>query len=100
VIVAAFGTLNPSRRALHNLLERDTRGIALHITSRVARLGGTDDILVVRTVKDIVAGSGIKFEAHTFLRAFPTIGSFTALPIWPIQLAHLFRLQLLDQCLK
>jgi hypothetical protein len=54
----------------------------------------------VRTVKDIVAGSGIKFEAHTFLRAFPTIGSFTALPIWPIQLAHLFRLQLLDQCLK
>ena len=62
MIVAAFGTLNPSRRALHNLLERDTRGIALHITSRVARLGGTDDILVVRTIKDIVAGSGIKFE--------------------------------------
>ena len=25
VIVAAFGTLNPSRRALHNLLERDSR---------------------------------------------------------------------------
>ena len=25
VIVAAFGTLNPRRRALHNLLERDTR---------------------------------------------------------------------------
>ena len=75
MIVAAFGTLNPRGRALHNWLERDIRSIALHITSRVARLGGTDDILVVRTIKDIVAGSGIKFEdfgTHV-LRAFPTI---------------------------
>jgi class 3 adenylate cyclase len=40
----------------------DIRGIAVHITSRVASLGGTDDIVVSRTIKDIVAGSGIKFE--------------------------------------
>jgi class 3 adenylate cyclase len=28
----------------------------------VANLGGADDVLVSRTVKDLVAGSGIKFE--------------------------------------
>ena len=40
----------------------DIRGIAVHITSRVASFGGTDDIVVSRTIKDIVAGSGITFE--------------------------------------
>jgi class 3 adenylate cyclase len=40
----------------------DIRGIAVHITSRVASLGGWDDIVVSRTIKDIVAGSGITFE--------------------------------------
>ena len=40
----------------------DIRGIAVHITSRVASSGGTDDIVVSRTIKDIVAGSGITFE--------------------------------------
>jgi class 3 adenylate cyclase len=38
------------------------RGIAVHIASRVAHIGGIDDVLVSRTVKDLVAGSGIKFE--------------------------------------
>jgi class 3 adenylate cyclase len=28
----------------------------------VAHIGGIDDVLVSRTVKDLVAGSGIKFE--------------------------------------
>jgi Phage integrase family len=37
------------------------RGIAVHIASRVAHLGAADDVLVSRTVKDLVAGSGIKF---------------------------------------
>jgi class 3 adenylate cyclase len=40
----------------------DIRGIAVHITSRVASLGGRDDVVVSRTIKDIVAGSGITFE--------------------------------------
>ena len=44
------------------LLENDVRGIAVHIASRVAQLGDADDVLVSRTVKDLVAGSGIKFE--------------------------------------
>ena len=46
------------------LAEDDVRGIAVHIASRVANLGGADDVLVSRTVKDLVAGSGIKFEDY------------------------------------
>jgi pimeloyl-ACP methyl ester carboxylesterase len=56
----------PVRIGLHTgeveLAENDVRGIAVHIASRVAQLGGAADVLVSRTVKDLVAGSGIKFE--------------------------------------
>jgi pimeloyl-ACP methyl ester carboxylesterase len=56
----------PVRVGLHTgeveLADNDVRGIAVHIASRVAQLGGADDVLVSRTVKDLVAGSGIKFE--------------------------------------
>jgi class 3 adenylate cyclase len=56
----------PIRAGIHTgeveIAGHDSRGIAVHITSRVASLGGTDDILVSRTIKDIVAGSGITFE--------------------------------------
>jgi class 3 adenylate cyclase len=52
---------------------RTIRGIAVHIASRVAHIGGADDVLVSRTVKDLVAGSGIKFDdfgTHT-LKGIP-----------------------------
>ena len=56
----------PVRIGVHTgeleLAKNDVRGIAVHIASRVAHIGGTDDVLVSRTVKDLVAGSGIKFE--------------------------------------
>jgi pimeloyl-ACP methyl ester carboxylesterase len=56
----------PVRIGVHTgeveLTDNDVRGIAVHIASRVANLGGADDVLVSRTVKDLVAGSGIKFE--------------------------------------
>ena len=56
----------PVRIGVHTgeveLAENDVRGIAVHIASRVANIGGADDVLVSRTVKDLVAGSGIKFE--------------------------------------
>jgi class 3 adenylate cyclase len=56
----------PIRIGVHTgeveLAENDVRGIAVHIASRVANLGGPHDVLVSRTVKDLVAGSGIKFE--------------------------------------
>jgi len=67
----------PVRIGLHTgeveLAADDVRGIAVHIASRVAHIGGADDVLVSRTVKDLVAGSGIKFEdfgTHT-LKGFP-----------------------------
>ena len=38
------------------------RGVAVHIGARVAALAGPGEILVSRTVKDLVAGSGLTFE--------------------------------------
>jgi class 3 adenylate cyclase/pimeloyl-ACP methyl ester carboxylesterase len=40
----------------------DIAGIAAHIGARVAALAGPDEVLVSRTVRDLVAGSGIEFE--------------------------------------
>jgi class 3 adenylate cyclase len=39
----------------------DVGGIAVHIGARVAALAGASEVLVSRTVKDLVAGSGIEF---------------------------------------
>ena len=67
----------PVRIGVHTgeveLAEDDVRGIAVHIASRVAHIGGADDVLVSRTVKDLIAGSGIKlddFGTHT-LKGIP-----------------------------
>jgi class 3 adenylate cyclase len=40
----------------------DVRGIAVHIGARVAAVGGSSEVLVSQTVKDLVAGSGLIFE--------------------------------------
>jgi class 3 adenylate cyclase/pimeloyl-ACP methyl ester carboxylesterase len=40
----------------------DIGGIAVHIGARVAALAGTGEVLVSRTVKDLVNGSGIEFR--------------------------------------
>jgi class 3 adenylate cyclase len=40
----------------------DIGGIAVHIAARVSARAGPSEILVSRTVKDLVAGSGIQFE--------------------------------------
>ena len=39
-------------------------GIAVHITARVCTLAAPGEVLVTRTVRDLVAGSGISFEAR------------------------------------
>ena len=39
----------------------DIGGIAVHIAARVSSLAGAGEVLVSRTVKDLVAGSGIEF---------------------------------------
>ncbi len=38
------------------------RGIAVHTGARVAAAAGPHEVLVSTTVKDLVAGSGIRFE--------------------------------------
>ena len=40
----------------------DIAGIAVHISARVSELAAPGEVLVSRTVVDLVAGSGIKFE--------------------------------------
>lgn len=50
------------RGARGALGEQDVGGIAVHIASRIQGLAGPGEMLVSRTVKDLVAGSGIEFE--------------------------------------
>ena len=44
------------------IIGNDIGGISVHIAARVGALAGTGEVLVTRTVKDLVAGSGIEFE--------------------------------------
>jgi len=37
-------------------------GIAVHVGARIAAVAQSDELLVSRTVKDLVAGSGISFQ--------------------------------------
>ena len=54
------------RLGLHSgeceVIDDKITGIAVHIGARVASLAESGEILVSRTVKDLVAGSGIEFE--------------------------------------
>ncbi len=67
-----FGTVLPAamdplgiqvRCGLHTgemeILDNDVAGLAVHIAARISALAGPSQILVSRTVKDLVAGSGI-----------------------------------------
>jgi pimeloyl-ACP methyl ester carboxylesterase len=44
------------------LMDGDVGGIAVHIAARVGALAASGEVLVSSTVKDLVAGSGIRFE--------------------------------------
>ena len=44
------------------LMDDDVGGIAVHIAARVGALAAAGEVLVSSTVKDLVAGSGIRFE--------------------------------------
>ena len=77
-IQAATGAIGlPIRIGLHcgeiEIMGDDIGGIAVHIAARVGALAGSGEVLVSRTVKDLVVGSGIAFEsrgAHT-LKGIP-----------------------------
>jgi pimeloyl-ACP methyl ester carboxylesterase len=55
------------------LLDSDIGGIAVHIAARICGQAGAGDILVSRTVRDLVVGSGTGFEdrASVELRGVP-----------------------------
>jgi class 3 adenylate cyclase len=66
-IVRGVGRIDLQVRAgLHTgeieVLADDVGGLAVHIGSRVAALAGPDEILVTSTVRDLVAGSALRFE--------------------------------------
>jgi len=42
--------------------ERDVRGIAVHLAARISGLAAANQIVVSRTVRDLVAGSGVSFD--------------------------------------
>ncbi len=67
----------PVRIGLHcgevEIIGDDIGGIAVHIAARIGALADSGEVLVSRTMKDLVAGSGISFEsrgAHT-LKGIP-----------------------------
>jgi pimeloyl-ACP methyl ester carboxylesterase len=47
------------------LMDGDIGGIAVHIAARVAALAGAGEVLVSRTVTDLVAGSELAFEGRS-----------------------------------
>lgn len=42
----------------------DVAGVAVHIAARVSSFAGPSEVLVSRTVKDLLTGSGIEFESR------------------------------------
>ena len=56
------------RAGLHagecELIGDDIGGMCVHLAARVCRLAGPGEVLVSRTVKDLVVGSGIEFSAQ------------------------------------
>jgi class 3 adenylate cyclase len=56
------------RAGLHTgeceLIGDDIGGIAVHIAARISSLAAADEVLVSRTVRDLVAGSGVRFADH------------------------------------
>jgi class 3 adenylate cyclase len=66
VVDAVAGLGLEVRAGLHTgeveLAGERVRGIAVHIGARVAALAAPGEVLVTRTVKDLVAGSGIEFQ--------------------------------------
>ncbi len=62
------------------LLDADIGGIAVHIAARICSQAGAGDILVSRTVRDLVVGSGTGFEdrGSVELRGVPGIWQLLA----------------------
>jgi class 3 adenylate cyclase len=44
------------------ILPNDVGGIAVHVAARVAQLAGAGEVLTSSVLRDLVAGSGLRFE--------------------------------------
>ncbi len=68
IVVAANGLQIQVRAGIHTgeceVRGDDLAGIAVHVGARVAALANPDEVLTTRTVKDLVAGSGINFASR------------------------------------
>jgi class 3 adenylate cyclase len=51
----------------------DIAGMAVHIAARVSALAAASEVLVTSTIRDLVAGSGVRFEDRelTTLKGVP-----------------------------
>jgi class 3 adenylate cyclase len=62
--------------------DRDISGIAVQIGAQISALGDPSEVLVSRTVEDLVAGSGLRF-------ADPTTHTLDAIaepwPLYPVE---------------
>lgn len=79
ILASAQSTGLAVRAGLHTgeceVIGEDIGGIAVHIAARVSEQAGAGELIVSRTVRDLVAGSGIAFSehgAHT-LRGIPDV---------------------------
>jgi pimeloyl-ACP methyl ester carboxylesterase len=63
------------------LLDNDIGGIAVHIAARICGQAGTGDILVSRTVRDLVVGSGTGFEDRGSVELRGVPGSWQLLAV-------------------
>jgi class 3 adenylate cyclase len=44
------------------MADGDVAGLAVHVAARIMAAAGADEVLVSRTVRDLTAGSGLRFE--------------------------------------
>jgi class 3 adenylate cyclase len=66
------------------LVEGKATGIAVHLGARVAAEAVAGEVLVSGTVKDLVAGSGITFEARG-VRELKGLGKW---PLYAVAQSH------------
>ena len=65
------------------LLDDDIGGLAVHIAARILGQAGAGDILVSRTVRDLVVGSGTGFEDRGSVELRGVPGSWQLLAVDP-----------------
>jgi pimeloyl-ACP methyl ester carboxylesterase len=59
----------------------DVQGVAAHLATRIAALAATGEVLVSGTVRDLVAGSGIRFGSGRAIEPPPWPGSPSVFPV-------------------